>query len=311
MCTLAQRLVALALLLLCLPACGKFDFQGQDLALRHDAVADTLDLELTYKGVRMPSVTTTRENTQTGAAEPGGIDGVCAAIEAVAARQRYFMLFYKALELDLDKLTAELRVEQTASPREENRALLALMESTSVSSAVVYMDQEGRLGIRQQIHLKGARRAMALLNRALHTSVLESDAAGIFAVRTKNYFDDATCAALVAEAKLGTPWVRWNKADLIIDLPLSSATSARLLVLLLEELSEEDERSARAFAPVLFGLIKDMRVDQNRTRLTLSAGRDGRLHMQLEEDEREYDDTLLRELRAREFVFSADPTLGQ
>ncbi len=308
MFTLLKKFIAFQLLILCLPACGKFDFQGQDLTLRHDAEADTLELELIYKSVCTPNVVTSRKD---GTRKAEGIEGVSEAVEGVAAGARYFMVFFRVFEMDLDRTEKDLRELQEEEPNNENIQWLTFLETITVEDATVFLDARGHIGIQQRIRLKGARRATELFNTALHLAVLREVEAGDFERNTDDFFDDATRKRFAAEAKEGTPWGRWDKADFVISLPITSKSSARLLTLLLAEQASEDERSVRAFGAELFGLVEDIQVQPERLVLTLGAGEDGTLRMELEEDERDYDESLLEDLKARGFQFGADPTVGE
>ncbi|MFT7677993.1 MAG: hypothetical protein ACI8QC_001979 [Planctomycetota bacterium] len=297
--TFLQRSLALALALCCLPACGAFDFHGQDLALRHDESADTIDLKLHYKSVSAPKVIRHKTNTETGE-KTGGMDYICELIESIAAGKRYFMLVDNFFAFDLDKFESELNDD----PSPETDAILAMIQTISVEHATVSLDSRGRISIDQHLRLRGASSAMALLNRSLHQNLLKDHASGSFDKGSASFFDEQTRAAFVAEARAGRAWISWTGSDLVLDLPMTPQSGARMLVEVVREQAKVTEPHMQDYLAQFFGLMGSVELKDNRLRMVTKAGEGGDLTLELEEDPREYNQTLLEALRARDFTFS-------
>jgi hypothetical protein len=301
-----KKALLLALFLV-LPSCGAFNFHGQDLALRHDAEQDTLELELIYKSVEVPNSISTPSGSKTT-----GQEYVLETIEKIAEGKRYFMLCVYGIAFDIDMFEMELRKERKT---EEGDSLtegiparaLAVCESLSIQESQVFVTPDKRLGIRQKILLTDAKRALETLNMAWHLQVITDAENGRFERDSAHVLDRATRAAFLKEAKEGVQWLKWSGADLVLSLPVNTKSAALLLHALLEEQESMEDRNMRAVYSTLFGLVSELSTEDGRLTISLGANNDGSMRMELVENHAEYKRSLLEGLQAKGFEFAPDP----
>jgi hypothetical protein len=279
------RLAALALALL--GACAPIRYASQEVILRHDAPADTLDVLILYDGVQ---------------AEPQdrGEDGIEVArgfLERTAVEhRREFMIFDWPLHLDLEKIVRELS-ESGGDPEApwsawEREGAEHLARIRAVDSGLC-TGEGGRIALYQHFRVEGASRFVAWVDRSLGLWIDESVAEGSFARETP-LLDDATRAAWMDLAKSGGRWLRLVDGSLDVNLPMSSRDASRILAACFEE-PGSDREGVRFFV----GLAEPI------TRIELAEGRlhlawepvDGVVRMRFAGPP-EYGETLSKELRS-------------
>ncbi|MFT7670395.1 MAG: hypothetical protein ACI8X5_003103 [Planctomycetota bacterium] len=305
------RLFCLALLVLGTGACGAFDFQSQELALKHDLEGDSFELELIYRGVERgrqpvpeggdpysPAPFTTRD-----------VERGLEALQRIAQGQRYFMLFESSVAVDLDEIEERLGTElEKEEPDNLASAALRLAKGIEVLEAQVFLDDDERVAVRQVIRINNARQALALLNSYLHGATRRGAESGDFKTGSAKFFDDETRAAFLADAQAGRTWVTLSGAEIVLDLPLTPASVAGSMKMVVQE---EVAMQAKAHSPemALLNLIQEIEAADGRLKLTFGADDGGAWRIFLGEDAaEEYNSSLLDSLRVHGFEFAPDPT---
>jgi hypothetical protein len=89
---LMKNLLVTLLFFTVLPACGDFDFQGQDLRLEHDIEANALELELVCHGVMANAAHSPESPMTRGHHEARDLKRARTAVMGIAEGRRFFMI---------------------------------------------------------------------------------------------------------------------------------------------------------------------------------------------------------------------------
>lgn len=211
------------------------EFPEQDIVLRRDEAADTLDLLLVYRGV-------SADDDSEQAIEKG-----VAAAEKILAGRRQFMFLDWPFHFDLD----DAEIAADASPD-----ALRAVAGVSVERVGAFLDAKGRLSGFQQLRLREASAWIELVNGTVSRAVLEAEAAGTLGDDAP-WLDARSRDLLVERARSGKPWVTLERNGIEIDVPVTAAAASGAL----RALSKEND----VFSEALVSLCRYLKVDAERT----------------------------------------------
>jgi hypothetical protein len=194
-------------LTLVLASCVSYDFRRQDLAFRHDAETDVLEVLVVSHGLRE----TGRESAD--------------AARADAAGARHVILLGWPFEFDLDELEGEGGGEPIPDeglaplvPR-----LLAWTPGVTVAEARMWVDADGGTSLLQRFRVAHASEGVALLNDAINAECLRLESW----TKAARDSDARTGELWEAHVRAGRPWVELAGGGIVVRLPASPAGAAR------------------------------------------------------------------------------------
>ncbi|MCP5021346.1 MAG: hypothetical protein GY930_06180 [bacterium] len=302
--TYPKTLIQSVLLLLTLTACGAFDFQGQYLRLTHDPKADTLELDLVYNGVMARIAHTEEAKKSWGSEEAEHLRKAVNAMEKMAQGAKYFVLLSPVIVFDLDERAELLRSGLQGEKAEESAYHLDMIERITIEEVQVSRDAKDRIQIHQRIQFKGAKQFTAALNKALREGLLTwSEEGGTFTEDSAQMLDAETREAWIKEAGEGKDWVRWDGTSLVISLPMSPGSSARLLHSTYLWIAAQKEEHARLSLVEFLTLISEFHTDDGRLTICINPSEQNAIKLSIPEDEREYATSLTEALEAKGFEF--------
>ncbi|MDF1836779.1 MAG: hypothetical protein P1V35_02825 [Planctomycetota bacterium] len=299
-----KPLIAVLFALFGLAACGPVDFQGQDLALRHDVENNVLELNLTYHGVMAA-----------GSGEDAWSEGrtkeIAKAVEAVegmAGDRRDFMLIDSFFRFDLDDMETDLHSQLGAEDPGDAQRYLDIVKRFTVKPSQVYLDDMDRIAIHQQIRIDGAIEATAELNKAIHKGLLLwTSEGGSLEKETAGMLDASTANAWIAEAKTGEPWIFWKEQTLVLSVPMSPQSAANLVKSQVSAVAAEQEMHVQKTMSNLIGMISEVQLKDGRLSLRIGPDKQGFLNLRFEQDDRDYLPGLKNAMEAKGFKFMANP----
>jgi hypothetical protein len=293
-----RKPIALLLLLFGALGCGRVDFQGQDIRMRHDLEGDGIDIELTYHGVMAPEA----KEGELGRGTTKDMERAVEAIERMARGERYLMLLSPIFEIDLDKYEVMHRSALESPEPGESARFLQIIDRFSVQRSEVDLDEKGRLVVRQWIHIRGAQEATRELNRSIREAFLlwEADF-NSFDDQPATLIDASTLASWVEEARLGKDWVTWDGQTLVLSVPMNAASAARLLRAQVRAVAEEPNPTFQKNMGNLVDMIHEIQLEDGHLTLRIAPNEKGYLSLNFVEDDRPYRPSLLETLRTQGF----------
>ncbi len=277
-----SRILGLALCVLatsCFSACAPISFGKQELALRHDAKANAVDLLIVYDEIEAS----------------GEAQSSYGFATRVSGGKREFMIYDWPLHFDLDGLAKKVaeEAEDEISPwRDWKREMLSGVQGVKVEHSGYFAGENGRLGLFQSLHFADAAHWIKLIERALYVGIEESVAAGTFESDFK-LLDAHSRELWIAMAKDKRNWLSLQEGALVVDLPISGACAGRLVAEILRR-SGEDADFARFFAG-LASHLSDMNIAQEHVVLRWKL--DGPTFTLEAPKSHEYNDQLAKTLR--------------
>lgn len=234
----------LPLLLLGLSSCD-IVFPDQEVHLRLDRQADTLDILLIYKGLTVP-----------GESEEQ-VDKGLVAMERLLRGDREFMIVEWPLYFEIEKWVAQSRElvqgdRQDASDAEERwmaATWLQIAPLISMQEHGLFQDDEGRLAGYQLLRIENFSQVVELLNVLASRAFLHSaEQAGW---QPDDDWDPRTFELWLERARSGEPWFRMEKEGIVVDLPVTREWGRALRRGLALEIASKKNDDADEFADLL------------------------------------------------------------
>lgn len=282
----ARSLRCAALALGLLAGCAPIRYSAEEVLLRHDAEADTLEVLILYEGIQA--------NPQ-----DGGKDGLAVAEEfssRVALGRREFMIFDWPLHLDLEGLVGDLAnvPEDATDPWSAwKREGLVHLGAIRVVASGYYAGEKDSLSLYQRFRVERASRLVEWFDRALRIWIDEARAQGTLDKKMPVLAPE-TRAAWVELAAAKGRWLRLADGGIEVKLPMSPTDAAGVFAVVLGPgwSDVEDVKGPAAFAAAL----TEIEIGSGHLRLAWKA-KDGVLALRLA-GPKEYDGSLAKRLRS-------------
>jgi len=274
---------------LCLLGACDLEFPEQEVRLRHDAEADTLDVLFVYLGVTTPT-------SQDEALEKGR-----AVAERVLGGRREFMLLDWPFNFDLDREYPE--GEELAA------GVRAAIDRVRLERVGAFLDGEGRLCGYQHFRVDRVSAALAEANRQIDEAALRGLESGELGARELPWFDAGEERAWRDFVASPTPWVSLEEGRLVVRLPVTEEGAARFLEVLAETVREQAGEDPD-FTEVLLSNVTGLQVADGVATLRIGSpeGADTALHLSRAVD---YSPVLRDQLVAGGLDLSAAPSLAE
>lgn len=217
----------------CFSACAPISFGKQELALRHDAKANAVDLLIVYDEIEAS----------------GEAQSSYGFATRVSGGKREFMIYDWPLHFDLDSIKQKCEEEaedETSRWREWKLEMVRGFQGVKVEHSGYFAGEHGRLGLFQSLHFADAAHWIHLIERALYIGIEESVAKGTFESDFK-LLDAQSRELWIAMANDKRSWLALQDGALVVDLPVSGACAGRLVAEILRS-SGENADFARFFA---------------------------------------------------------------
>ncbi|MEE8469647.1 MAG: hypothetical protein V3T22_14395 [Planctomycetota bacterium] len=274
-----RTLAPLAALCTLAAACSPFEFEAQELVLRHDSEGDSLELGIVYEGLSCGDQ---------------GNDPLAVSVEAmqrIVAGDRYFMLLAWPFLFDFDRPRVESDPEEL--PTEWEVRAQDLMRSLEVTEAVLFEDEQGRLGAVQRLRLENASKSIATLNAWLNVVVIESLKEN---AEEDGDLDGRTRDLMLAHARSGKPWILLVRGGFEVRVPLSRALAARQLAALATP-PDEHSLQDRGVAADLLASLSEISFADELLVLRFLPDEEGRVVFRFHLPDSPYDERLRRALQ--------------
>jgi hypothetical protein len=242
-----RRAASMALLALATSSCTTYGFEKQDLGLRHDVKADTVELVVVSRGLY----------------ETMGYSAERIAQDAAGARHVILMDF--PFEFPLDKMQEDLRT----SPDPLATRALAFLQGITVVKAGAWADPGGEPALFQRISIPHAAEGLALLSEWINRLCLEEE----FQADMKKDWDARSAELFGAHVRAGKSWAALEEGKLVVRIPMSPEGAARCL----EEVLRTDD-SVLWFAHALSALS----IEDGVATLTFAPDEDGWIRLRPE-----------------------------
>lgn len=284
MLTAVRRFLALALL----SACAPIRFSVQEVLLRHDPSADTLDVLILYDGVQV-------------APQNEDKDEMAVAqrfVTRVTVGGRELMLVDWPFHFDLDDIQKDASddVHDEKDPWTSwQREGLECLGTIRVVSSGFYAGDQGRPSAHQRFRIEKASRLIGLIDRSLPIWIDEYVHAGSLE-KELPFLDAKSRDAWVELAKHRTRWFALRDGAIEIDLPMTSESAVKLLATVFEE-GADDPISARIIASLTVPL-SELHIAEGRLRIALHP-KGGVIRLRIESSG-EFDGRLSEKLRSSE-----------
>ena len=241
-----------------LVGCTPFHFDDQNVDLLLDHEGDRLELRIQYNDVRSPSDSVHDREKATS------------SLQRILAKDRLIVLYDMPFDFDEPRVEGEPGTEEERMLREE---LDAILEGFSVLDAGATLLDEGRPSIWQRIELQNVQRTVAAMNRGINYLVQSEVSVGADGV-----WDEATLRTWTEKAEENGPWIVVDERGLVVRIPMSPHTLARVLVQLTDPEAEQHERE---FAFELLGPMSEFRVIDGTVELIYAPDEAGVIHWNL------------------------------
>lgn len=303
---------AIGLLAAAFSSCLAFQYEEQEVHVRHDVETDRLEIAIVYTGVYGPAseYTYERRADDLGAvaesdADRGdsasGLEGAARFVADVGAGRRYFLFYDWPFVIDLDSTRFQDPVEVA---REETlrQALVAFGKGIRVDRSALFVDGEGELGIVQHWVVPELSSGLGVVNDLINSALLEHRAAFLSSSAeegevTFGDLSSATRLRWLERAEAGEAWIAATRGGFEVSLPLSSAEFARALGSIVGEVSSGG--AADLLVPLALALSEITHQDGILTARLLPS-ETGWLSFVFERAEAEADEGLLDLLQERE-----------
>ncbi|MBL8767334.1 MAG: hypothetical protein JNL94_08225 [Planctomycetes bacterium] len=285
------------------------EFESQDVVIRHDVEGDALDVLLVYYGVSAGDGSALRffpDGGEMDDARARSLEKGVAAFERIAAGEREGMIVDWPLHVTLDRWKNEDEAkladpEATAQEKADAAARLPIYELVTLVECGAFLDDAKRLCGFQRVRIHPLSKFEALLNA--HFDALAREDA-----RDADDRDDPIGVALrAAKADAKTPWFRFDRGTLQIDVPMSMAERASVIRDAAEHVMKSDHIASNGFTKgagmwSLFGewlaTAPSVALEKDRMRATFGTG-DAPIRWTIMCPDRPYDPTLYEALKSR------------
>jgi hypothetical protein len=239
-------------------ACAPLRYVEQEIAVRNDPDAKTLEVLILYDGIQ--STPQDKDKNEVAVAED--------FVTQVLTKRRIFMIFDWPLILDLEELLrAPLIQDSEAGDAGDalRREWRAIARGVSVRDSGFYMGKTGHVSLYQHLRIADSERFLAAMNQSLHLWIEQNAAEGSFESDTP-LFDAETRASWIRMARERKPWLRLEPGELVAEFPMTSACAARVLAGAAD--LGADEHAAARFLDGLCTSLSSLQVADGRVRLT-------------------------------------------
>jgi len=289
--TLTSRLLtACAPLSLAFLAGCDIEFPEQEVRLKHDAEADTLDVLFIYQGV-----TTPRDDADALAAGT-------AVADRILAGRREFMLLDWPLLWDLDEMAAQ---------DGQVLAITRIIERVSLVEVGAFTDADDRLSAFQHFRMTEVSDTLAQANQLITGMVQLGLLTGELSSEV-SWMDDEELDAWAEFCTSGTPWIAIEDSQLIARIPATEAGAAAMLRELL--LAAADANSAdmgMSELSILLDNLAGLRIGDGMLELRVGTLDEDEAVLRLRRNDVEYQPSLLKHLRNRGLDLSGAPSIEE
>jgi len=199
--------------------------------------------------------------------------------------------------VDLDE-TTDLGGE-APEEREFLARLLGSLEGLSVEHAGLLLDDRGRPCFYRSLRLRGAERALALLNEAVALTVRRAEEEDFARL------DGETRRRLRAAAGSEHEWLRFSDAAVVLEVPMTPESAARALGAFVTNAALSDELAGAARH------LERLEVDEDGAALTFAPGDDGWFRFDVEAFDGAVDQGLVAAIEARASALEDAPSLAE
>lgn len=204
-----RLLVGLALLT---SSCSTVDFEQQELKLTHDPKADSVSLDLSYRGLIAGS---------------SGLEDACAWMQGMVDKRPRFIVLGWPFEFDLEQIGDEW-----------------LLGQVDVLRAELSFESGPSMRMEQQIRLQSAQEAIVRANAAISAEVLNSYGEADLEREAKGWMDVKTLELILAHARRGGPWISLEGGSLSLHFPCSQGVFHTAIMTIADPPKMEDEERA-------------------------------------------------------------------
>jgi hypothetical protein len=204
-----RLLVGLALLA---SSCSKVDFEQQELKLTHDHEADSVNLDLSYRGLIAGS---------------SGLDDACAWMQGMVDKRPRFIVLGWPFEFDLEQIGDEW-----------------LLGQVDVLRAEVSFEEGPSMRMEQRIRLRSVQEAVVRANAAISAEILKSYEDADLEREAKGWMDVKTLELILAHARRGGPWLSLEGGALSAHFPCSQGVFHTAIMTIADPPKMEDEERA-------------------------------------------------------------------
>ena len=179
-------LVGLALIA---SSCSKVDFEHQELKLTHDQEADSVTMDISYRGLIAGS---------------SGLEVACAWMQAMVDKRPRFIVLGWPFEFDLEQIGDEW-----------------LLGQVDVLRADLIFEEGPSMRMEQQVRLRSVQAAIVRANAAISAEIRSSFEGADLEGEAEGWMDVKTLELILAYANRGGPWLSLVEGSLNLHFPCS------------------------------------------------------------------------------------------
>lgn len=235
---------------LSLTGCAAFEFQSQELRMRHDAENDSLDFTLLYLNVEA-----SRDSSGSGLLSPSEGQGrpdqesSVDVIEAMASGRRYFVVYDWPWVFDLDSTDIDEAVDDPVLEA-LRLAWKEVVDGVHVRRSMLFVDETGELGMFQAVSLEEASRRIGVLNAAVGTYLASEHESVRGLIQDEAGLSPETLERWKERGRQGQPWFVLAGGGFELRVPLSAEELARVIEALVSESAENPKIASGFVAPL-------------------------------------------------------------
>jgi hypothetical protein len=188
------------------------DFEQQELKLTHDQEADSVNLDLSYRGLIAGS---------------SGLDVACAWMQGMVDKRPRFIVLGWPFEFDLEQIGDEW-----------------LLGQVDVLRAEVSFEEGPSMRMEQRIRLRSAQEAIARANFAISAEFVKEYGEADLEWEAKGWMDVKTLKLILAHARRGGPWISLEGGFISFHFPCSQAVFHAAIMTIADPPKMEDEERA-------------------------------------------------------------------
>jgi len=204
-----RLLVGLALLT---SSCSTVDFEQQELKLTHDQKADSVSLDISYRGLIAGS---------------SGLDDACAWMQGMVDKRPRFIVLGWPFEFDLEQIADEW-----------------LLGQVDVLRAELSFESGPSMRMEQRVRLKSVQEAIVRANFAISAELVKEYGEADLEREAKGWMDAKTLKLILAHARRGGPWISLEGGSLSIHFPCSQGVFHAAIMTIADPPKMEDEERA-------------------------------------------------------------------
>lgn len=193
-------------------SCSQVDFEQQELKLTHDQEADSLTLDLSYRGLIAGS---------------SGLDVACAWMQGMVDKRPRFIVLGWPFEFDLEQIGDEWLLGQVDVPRAE-----------------LTFEKGPSMRMEQQVRLQSAQEAIVRANFAISAELVKEYGEAALEREAKGWMDVKTLNLILAHARKGGPWISLEGGSISIHFPCSQSVFHTAIMTIADPPKMEDEERA-------------------------------------------------------------------